>query len=459
MEGSHTSEKIAASLDETKREWCLPKIVATTDNAANKKKAFEILKWPRFCCYGHRINLIVKKSLEPTDIARLCGKGRRLVTLLHTSSSVNDKLREKQELLLNPELVGHKLIGDVPTRWNSTLAMLQRLIEQTPALMALTSDEQINKSALATIRNCVYTFDETALAEKVVSILEPFKKATEVVCAEKTPTINKVLPVVVKLYRTLNENEGDLPAIRTMKATIRKQMEFRTEAEEIALVGCILSPFTKGFEFLPDKKEVAEGLLRKRSSDVEVSVTVKQEPIEQELEPVTKVVPDLPTLGNYDDDHEMTDESNSTTTYQSQKSVPEDKTTEQTQETESKESPKKKLKSKDTEDWLDDVICTGEVKKKLQMPFKPRFQGTLVLQWSIQTDRQKTVLEWWKANAMFSPRLSVLARRCLCVQVSSVPSERVFSLAGQLVSKKRNRINPSQVDLFIFFNKNMKNFW
>ncbi|XP_033747166.1 zinc finger BED domain-containing protein 4-like [Pecten maximus] len=432
MEGSHTSEKIAASLDETKREWCLPKIVATTDNAANEKKAFEILKWPRFGCYGHRINLIVKKSLEQTDITRLCGKGRRLVTLLHTSSSVNDKLREKQELLLNPERVGHKLIGDVPTRWNSTLAMLQRLIEQTPALMALASDEQINKSALATIRNCVYTFDETALAEKVVSILEPFKKATEVVCAEKTPTINKVLPVVVKLYRTLNENEGDLPAIRTMKATIRKQMEFRTEAEEIALVICILSPFTKGFEFLPDKKEVAEGLLRKLASNVEVSVTVKQEPIEQELEPVTKVVPDLPTLGIYDDDHEMTDESNPTTTSQSQKSVPEDKTTEQTQET---ESLKKKLKSKDTEDWLDDVICTGEEKKETADAVQAeisRYLGTTV----VDSDRQKTVLEWWKANAMFSPRLSVLARRCLCVQASSVPSEHVFSLAGQLVSKQ-----------------------
>ena len=56
MEGSHTSEKIAAALKETEQRWSLKDPVATTDNAANEKKAFEILEWQRFGCYGHRLN-------------------------------------------------------------------------------------------------------------------------------------------------------------------------------------------------------------------------------------------------------------------------------------------------------------------------------------------------------------------------------------------------------------------
>lgn len=39
LEGSHTGEKLAASLKETQLRWSLKNPVATTDNAANVKKS------------------------------------------------------------------------------------------------------------------------------------------------------------------------------------------------------------------------------------------------------------------------------------------------------------------------------------------------------------------------------------------------------------------------------------
>ena len=42
--GSHTGENIAGTLKEVKKEWSLPEIIAVSDNAANEKKAFEILE-------------------------------------------------------------------------------------------------------------------------------------------------------------------------------------------------------------------------------------------------------------------------------------------------------------------------------------------------------------------------------------------------------------------------------
>lgn len=158
MEGSHTSEKIAAALKESQQRWSLKDPIATTDNAANEKKAFEILEWPRFGCYGHRLNLVVKNALSVPEVSKILGKGRSLVTFFHSSSSVSDELVNKQRLLLTEDKVRHKLIMDVATRWNSTLAMLQRLCEQTPANMALANvtDDSLSKTALTKIKKlCV----------------------------------------------------------------------------------------------------------------------------------------------------------------------------------------------------------------------------------------------------------------------------------------------------------------
>ncbi|KAK3108196.1 hypothetical protein FSP39_002934 [Pinctada imbricata] len=138
--GSHTGEAIAESIKETVTKWSLDSLpsppIAVTDNAANEMKAFEILKWERFGCYGHRLNLAVKKGLEIKELSKILAKGRKLVTYFHQSSSASDLLKEKQTLLLGEDKQ-HRLIQDCPTRWNSSLAMMKRLLEQTPAIVAM----------------------------------------------------------------------------------------------------------------------------------------------------------------------------------------------------------------------------------------------------------------------------------------------------------------------------------
>lgn len=62
---------------------------------------------------------------------------------------------------------------------------------------------------------------------------------------------------------------------------------------------------------------------------------------------------------------------------------------------------------------------------------------------------------WWQQNSILYPRLSKLAKKYLCVPASSVPSERMFSAAGRLVSKCRNRLGAKNVDSILFLNKNI----
>ena len=62
-------------------------------------------------------------------------------------------------------------------------------------------------------------------------------------------------------------------------------------------------------------------------------------------------------------------------------------------------------------------------------------------------------LFWWKENNKQFPKLALCARKLLCIQVTSVPAERVFSVAGSIVTKKRAILNPENVDMLIFLIK------
>lgn len=67
-----------------------------------------------------------------------------------------------------------------------------------------------------------------------------------------------------------------------------------------------------------------------------------------------------------------------------------------------------------------------------------------------EADYNLTLLEWYKKNESYFPRLSQVAKIFLAVPASSVPSERIFSTAGEIVNKKRSRLHCANVDLLIF---------
>ena len=63
------------------------------------------------------------------------------------------------------------------------------------------------------------------------------------------------------------------------------------------------------------------------------------------------------------------------------------------------------------------------------------------------------ILMWWKKYAVRFPYLSRLARRYLAMPATSASVERLFSVAGQVVSAKRARLDPSTVTLLVFLHE------
>lgn len=71
-------------------------------------------------------------------------------------------------------------------------------------------------------------------------------------------------------------------------------------------------------------------------------------------------------------------------------------------------------------------------------------------------DKSDDPLIWWKQNEAIFPHLAKIARKYLCVQATSVASERVFSAAANIVTKKRNKLKPSKINMLCFLAINLK---
>ena len=74
-----------------------------------------------------------------------------------------------------------------------------------------------------------------------------------------------------------------------------------------------------------------------------------------------------------------------------------------------------------------------------------------------KTEKENTnVLTWWKENKQTFPNLFKLVKIFLHIPATSVPSERIFSLAGYIIRDRRSKILASNVNKAIFLKRNEK---
>ena len=69
------------------------------------------------------------------------------------------------------------------------------------------------------------------------------------------------------------------------------------------------------------------------------------------------------------------------------------------------------------------------------------------------------VLNWWFNQKKKLPLLSQIAKRLLCIQATSTPSERLFSAAGFTVWYRHNALSPLKIDKMMVlhhYEKNLK---
>ena len=227
LDERHTAEHLAKELENCALEWGLNKPTVVSDNASNILKAVKILNWRSVPCLAHTINLAAKTGLRVNFVSKLLAKSRDIVGYFKRNAYATSTLHKKQSLLQMKEL---NLIQDVDTRWNSTYDMLERLLNQTAPIHATFAESDIRRD-----RSVLLTTDEQPSAEELLIVLKELKTATTIVCDQKTPSISMILPVLMKLKKSLSVSDSDSNLVKAVKTAALGNLNTRYIDENLNL--------------------------------------------------------------------------------------------------------------------------------------------------------------------------------------------------------------------------------
>ena len=166
-------------------------------------KALTNASLPHCGCFAHTLQRVVHDGVlsrrAVIDVLSLC---RKTVGHSRPSCLAYSRLIAIQESL---GLRQYQLIQDEPTRRNSSLHMLQRILEQKMAIVAYASEHTIVQ----------LTSHQLQLAPKIAAVLSPIEEVTKSISSD-VASISVVLPFVRILQKTLNEHH-DVSGLCTMK--------------------------------------------------------------------------------------------------------------------------------------------------------------------------------------------------------------------------------------------------
>uniref|UniRef100_A0A8C4SQW8 BED-type domain-containing protein n=1 Tax=Erpetoichthys calabaricus TaxID=27687 RepID=A0A8C4SQW8_ERPCA len=398
---SHTAAHIKENIQSVAQEWQLTTtdLVIVTDNAANMLAAAQLGNFQHVKCFAHTINLTAQRALKLPSVSRLLGKIRRITGFFHRSATANHVLKQKQKLL---ELAPHKLTTDVATRWNSAFDMIDRFLEQQPAICAVLLSAEVRKYGAG-----ICTLDETdvANAEEVAAALKPLKEATNIMSEEATPTLSVIAPLHAQLlHETKAGFCGETALAREIKQAIHEDLAKRYTSvtdKNMLHISSSLDPRFKTLPFLSqdEQKDIHSKVIAEAATLENEEPDIPNEILDDEGPPVPKKrnTSLLNLLGK---------------TFTNARDVP---------------------KSAGTR-------AEEEMKEYLETP---------------SLSLSEDPLTWWRSQETVFPLLAKLAKCYLCIPGTSVAAERVFSTAGDIVTAQRSMLTPEHVDQLLFLQKNM----
>ncbi|XP_011668672.1 zinc finger BED domain-containing protein 1 isoform X2 [Strongylocentrotus purpuratus] len=390
----HIKVMLADQLRRVVEDWgLLEKVSAVVhDNGTNMKDiGMDALLVIDVGCAAHTLQLAVNRGIESSfQISTMIRAANRLVCHFKHSAIAAKALEMKQDSKGQQK---KKLVSSVATRWNSVLDMLERLIEVRWSISCVLSDRNVTTLAEAT--DLEMTANQWSLAETFIPCLKPLKVAAAVLSAEENLSCSVVHPIISGLLQNhLVVNMDDGEVIRNFKDMTRDQLEslFRQPDYHVrtAAMGAAVDPRYKDLNFL-------------HLADKEKIRTELLRCLEALQEVRDNAEPDV-----------------------------------------------------DDEDAADPELGIDFLMGTTAGPARERSADEEYDEFLSQMPVQLTVnpLTWWQGNYGRFPLLQQLARKYLAIPATSVPSERVFSAAGSIVTAKRSCLLPENLDMLIFLSEN-----
>lgn len=426
--GSHTGQALSKYTAEVVEQFqvhahqisCI-----THDEAANQVAAARMLTekfgWPSNVCMAHMMQTAIRHALDSCHvIRRLLACARKLVGHFKHSSLATEALDKKQVQLqsgCDERKPPVHVVQDVSTRWNSTYYMVRRLLLLRIPLTAVLCDPQLTRKA--DDRLLMLSDNQWNLAEELKNILAEYEMATTIVSGQRYVTLSLLLPVISHLNEVTSSaaTTSTVAAARRFAAKLSAELMSKfpiqnLDLKSVQVLSAVVDPRFHDLKFLEGKqcdriRQVLKDMLndqRKKEDDEGEKKAESGSVVEAATPPKLKKESSLSRL--------LMQKSSAVTVSQPSKAAA-------------------------------DQEFQGKLDREVQLYFAED---------SIGLDEDP--LLWWKKNSPRFPNIAKVARRYLAINATSVPSERVFSAAGLLVSKLRNSLSPSRIDAAIFLGKN-----
>ena len=212
MHGSHTGDYIRETFLDMLEDWQIGKdhvALVVRDDGTNMVKGLRLVEIPDLSCTAYTLQLVVNEGLASQRVmVDIMAMLKRCVTHFQHSVLVKQHLQSIQEDLGFPE---HQLFQAVPTRWNSTLHMLQRALEQKRAV-TIYSEEYGRFPCLTT--------QQWEIVSNLVETLIPIKEVTLEVSSNDSSAFC-IIPCVTVLKMLLQDEGPSTQNISTLRELTR----------------------------------------------------------------------------------------------------------------------------------------------------------------------------------------------------------------------------------------------
>ena len=431
-------------------------LFSTHDGASAMKKASRLLKVTGFShCVAHAIHLLLTSDAmtRVPDIMALLLKCKNIVTTLHFKAEVlesevtatndviacaelldkisdiksvldaddqfcideNDEPMEEESVDIGDESANvatglhhfkkvHRLQNEVPTRWNSSLSMIDSLLHlRAEVTNSLKQTGHYDKCLKA---------HEWAVLEELRNFLQSFASMTDLVSSHITYL--SLIPLVrAEVIDACKASMKDCDEVKSLKKLILNNIDKRLPLTNDVNLSTLMDPSTKSL--------------------VSLSHDEKHEPVYSAV-----VAASQPKASTSSDADQQGESGQSTSATYNASQLPPSGNSQTEQPPVSK---KMKLLLKHTpqpnESEADSRRIRNEINNYLQY---------------IPGDQEDDPLLFWKRGLF--PSLEEAAKSCLTRSASSVPVENLFSTMGLLLNGKRSTLAPHRANWLSFIHDN-----
>ena len=265
------------------------------DGAANMIKTSKLLKVDSYQhCTAHALHLLLTTDSinRNEDVLQILQKCRNIVTALHFktaiiedeaaftedkemiktlkegmssvcelllvddqfSVSIVDASESSTDAIVDSHTHNHKSVkASCPTRWNSTLTMIQSILD-------LKREVQNTIKRIGRVDICLHE-DEIDFLSELVTFLKPFQDLTDLFSCSM-PTLSTIPLVKMHIRKICTASNADDDKIRMIKLSVLNQLDHRFPVNDHIKLHQLLDPDSKSLIPRPEATTILENAIQ-----------------------------------------------------------------------------------------------------------------------------------------------------------------------------------------------------